>query len=172
MAEPVTITVLDKEHIPQAAGLLSRAFNEAADIFKGELEQALGDNPWHPVVFAALQAGKLVGVIECDTGPDFKARNIFAFSKLAIAPEAQGQGIGQQLVKQAEEFIAHEWMEGKPGTLAIIDGTKVLNPASTFYEKMDYKPDTPAILRDGQPVLKKRLNEKPLRKKANIASFD
>lgn len=171
MAEPVVIKVLDKEHIPQAAGLLSRAFNEAADVFRGELEQILSDNPWKPVVFAAMQAGKLVGVIECDTGPDFKARNIFAFSKLAIDPDARGQGIGHQLVKQAEEFIGREWMEGKPGTLAIIDGTKVDNPRSHFYEDMDYKPDTPAVLRDGQPVLKKRLNEKPLRKQ-NIASFD
>jgi hypothetical protein len=26
---------------------------------------------------------------------------------------------------------------------------------------MDYKADTPAVLRDGLPVLKKRLNERP-----------
>lgn len=169
MGEPVTITVLDKTLVPQAAGLLSRAFNEAADVFKNELEQALSDNPWKPVVFAAMQAGRLVGVIECDTGPDFKARNIFALSKLAIEPEAQGQGIGRELVKKAEEFVGREWMEGKPGTVAVLDGTKAANPASQFYESMDYRPDTPAVVRDGQPVLKKRLNDKP--RGNNIASF-
>jgi GNAT superfamily N-acetyltransferase len=169
MGAPVTITVLDKTLLPQAAGLLSRAFNEAAEVFKGELEQSLGDSPWKPVVFAALQAGQLVGVIECDTGPEFKQRNIFALSKLAIAPEAQGQGIGHELVKKAEEFVGREWMEGRPGTVAVIDGTKAVNPSSRFYENMDYKADTPAVLRDGQPVLKKRLNDKP--RGNNIASF-
>lgn len=170
MAESIRVSFLKKAQLAQAAVLLAATFNESAKVMTDELSATFTQDPYRPVILAAVEAGKVIGVIECDTGPEYERSNVFAFSKLAIDPEHRGQGIGQKLVEAAEKFVGSEWMKGEPGTVAVIDGTKVENPQSTFYEKMNYTADWPPVMRDGQPVLKKRLNERP-RRPAPQSSF-
>jgi len=158
MTKLIRVAFLEKAQLAQAAALLGTAFNESAKVMRGELAESFSADPYRPVVLAATEGDKLVGVIECDTGPEFEQRNIYAFSKLAIDPAHRGKGIGQQLVQAAETFVSNAWMKGEPGTVAVIDGTKLDNPKSKFYENMDYAADWPPVLRDGQPILKKKLN--------------
>jgi ribosomal protein S18 acetylase RimI-like enzyme len=156
--EPVRVTRLDRSQVAQAVLLLSRVFNESAAELKKELDEAFTSDPYHPVLFAAVAGEKVVGVIACNTGPEYKRSNVFAFNNLAVDPEFRGRGLGQKLVHEAEAFVGKEWMEGRPGTVAVIDGTKKDNPRSRFYEDMAYSAGADPVYRDGQPVLKKRLN--------------
>lgn len=65
-------------------------------------EMAL-DEDENGIHFAAFTNNALVGIISL-----FRDGQVFQFRKLAVLPEYQGKGIGNQLLNQVEEFAKSE----------------------------------------------------------------
>jgi len=110
-----------------------------------------------PIVFSAVKEGRIVGAITCH----LMNEELGLIGRLAVEPSCRGQGIGNALVAQAEEFMGAEWLHGQPGKVGLLDETKKRNASSQFYEHMGYEPSTEMPSLPGEPFLAKAINIKP-----------
>ncbi|WP_379947153.1 GNAT family N-acetyltransferase [Enterococcus devriesei] len=77
-------------------------------------------------VFVAIEAGEVVGTAAIQLYPLGIAR----IRQVAVSPEHQGQGIGDQLMNRVEEYAQEQWHYR-----IILTGRK---SAQRFYQKREY----------------------------------
>ena len=147
--KPLSITPLQDHQHDAAAQLLCEAFNVPASANKQELTQMHGGLTQ---VFAAARDGQLVGLVRCH-----KFDSHLSVSLLAVDKTEQRQGIGQHLMRHAEEFMQRHWMDGKKTYISLEDETRRENPASRFYERLGYEEWAGMTGSAGQPLMYKWL---------------
>jgi ribosomal protein S18 acetylase RimI-like enzyme len=103
--EPNTTIVTYRPEFREAFERLNRAWLEAHSLLEPADVEFLHDPEAHILssggqIFCALQAGEVVGTcaaIRCSP-------SVFELAKLAVAPVAQGRGLGRQLSKRVIRF--------------------------------------------------------------------
>lgn len=131
---------LNRRGIPQWDDVYPRAENVEEDIRKGELYVSRAD-------------GRIAGIItlnrECDpdyqngdweyAGPDFRVVH-----RLCVSPDAQGQGVGRQMMGMAEDMLREQ------GVQSVRLDAFVKNPYSIrLYQKLGYRVAGEATWRKG-----------------------
>src|SRR6218665_1974653 len=124
----LSISPLQDHQHDAAARLLCDAFNIPASANKQELTEMHGGLTQ---VFAAARDGQLIGLVRCH-----KFDSHLSVSLLAVDKTEQRQGIGQHLMRHAEEFMQSHWMDGKETYISREDKPRRENSASRFYERL------------------------------------
>lgn len=167
----MTITITLAQNTNQAVEaerMLGRVFNiraDKADIIERAVGVAIESQtykviPYKPVVFVALDGEKVIGSVSyismaAHTGVSM-IDNIpwFTLQNLGVEPAYRQQGIGRKLVQAAENSV-REILRGEEGIIVFVDGTKIDNPRSMYYENMDY------TLEQNPPYREMGFNETP-----------
>lgn len=146
---PLRIEPIRDGQLEAAAQLLTQAFNVPAARNRQELTETHGGLT---EIFTAARDGKLVGLVRCH-----KFENNMSISLLAVDKTEQGQGIGQQLMHHAEDFMRRTWLGDKKTYISLEDETRAHNPASRFYERLGYQEWPGMTGSAGQPLMYKWL---------------
>jgi ribosomal protein S18 acetylase RimI-like enzyme len=154
MGQKFAIEPLTLERIDDSVGVILRAFDASYEKdARLELGRSLSphDHFDRPETFVALQDGKVVGTIQ--TAQNYAHFDVYSLSWIAVDPAMQGRGVGKSMVRHAEEHIARNILNGKPGTILIVDDTRVKNPGTDYYLRMGYA-DGPVTHRGMQVMVK------------------
>lgn len=146
---PLLIEPIKDHQLEAAAHLLCEAFNVPAARNRQELKEQHGGLTQ---IFAAARDGQLLGLVRCH-----KFMNSLSVSLLAVDKSARGAGIGQELMRHAEDFMQREWLDGKQAYISLEDETRRDNPASRFYERLGYQEWPGMTGSAGQPLMYKWL---------------
>jgi ribosomal protein S18 acetylase RimI-like enzyme len=157
----IRIELIRRKQMPQAAGVLSAAFNTAAGPVRRDILNSLAARS--PIdTFVALVGGEVVGVVRCKSYPAQPGEPLrFCIFDLAVKRAFRQHGVGHALMSYVEDHTAQKLAPGQPAAIYLGDRTKASNPSSAFYEKMGYEP-VPEFSadEDGAPILKKSITGK------------
>ncbi|HTK83782.1 MAG TPA: GNAT family N-acetyltransferase [Patescibacteria group bacterium] len=155
MVSNLSIHFMEKSEAKDVNALLERTFGIS---FAPTLKDSfVEDDPMRPVVFSAVKDGEIVGAVTCH----LMNESLGLIGRLAVEPSCRGQGIGNALMAQAEQFIGAEWLHGQPGKVGLLDETKKRNASSQFYEHMGYESSTEMPSLPDEPFLAKPINIQP-----------
>jgi ribosomal protein S18 acetylase RimI-like enzyme len=156
MGQNIAIDFLRKEEFEEAVSLSCRAFDDSYDAPARE-ELTWGPPPHKDATatFAARIGGCLAGIIQTLQNPVHF--DVYSISWVAVDPAQQGKGIGGALVRYAEDYIARIMLEGRPGTILIVDDTRLKNPHLNYYGRLGYA-DGPLLTHRGMQVMVKTVN--------------
>ncbi len=86
----------------------------------------------------STKSGKMVCFVQCE--PDASKEDSWWLGRLAVDPAWRNKGIGHALIEEAENFICRVPLTKSEREIKLVDGTKLFNPQSRFYEEMEYAP--------------------------------
>jgi len=154
MPQKLAIQALTENQIDEAVAVILRAFDPSYEKdARLELGRSLSPAAHfdRPETFVALRDGKIVGTIQ--TAQNYAHFDVYSLSWIAVDPAVQGRGVGKAMVSHAEDHIARNILKGKPGTILIVDDTRVKNPGTDYYLRMGYA-DGPVTHRGMQVMVK------------------
>jgi GNAT superfamily N-acetyltransferase len=152
------IEPLTPEAMEETIAVILRAFDPSYEAdARLEMGRSLSpdDHFDRPETFIARRDGRIAGIIQY--ARNYAHFDIFSFGWVAIDPSFQGKGVGKALIAYAEDHIARNILRGRPGTILIIDDTRVKKPSSDYYLSRGYT-DGPLTHR-GMHVMVKILNK-------------
>jgi GNAT superfamily N-acetyltransferase len=135
MADAITIRPAAPSDAPTLCELLTQLGYPASEAEIPARLSALADFP-HAAAFVATNGyGEVVGLVTAHVFPSVHDNELVAWlTTLVVLEDARGAGIGSTLVKQVEQWAAHNGAK----RLSVTSG-KHRKATHEFYEKRDYE---------------------------------
>lgn len=156
--QDIRIVPLPKDDFEKAMALIVRAFDETyEECARFEFGWSLTDDTsdYKPTSLAAYAGDVLAGIVQY--GQNYAHIGAYSLGWVAVDPGFQNKGIGKKLVEHAEAHINEHRLHGQPGTILIVDTTRVERPDTDYYLRMGYI-DGP-LTHAGMHVMIKVLNK-------------
>jgi ribosomal protein S18 acetylase RimI-like enzyme len=135
------IRLMDRSQTSGVTRILADVFHIAnRRAFAGDL--ALSFASPHSLFFAATINDEVVGTVRCQFRPLTSGgveHPACYLSCLGVDSAARQHGIGRALTEYAENYFIRHLPQGATGIVYLEDATKKADPASDFYEHMNYK---------------------------------
>lgn len=156
-ARPIAIEILTPARLEETLDMLIPLYDpHYAPYLRDEIARSTRPNDDQRMTFIALAEGRVAGAVQILL--NYVNTETYDLIWLSVGKGYQGLGLSRTLMAHAENHVAQELLQGRPGTLMLADFTRHENQDSRFYINFGFTEGP--LMHDGAPIMLKILNKK------------